>query len=492
MNTWNQTIQEAAQGRPVKSHSGKVQPGDIFVALPGTRDHGTRYIPEALDRGAAYVILAQGSGQEELDERLIQHPHPRWALGELAKAYYGTERLNLKIIAITGTNGKTTTSYMLEHLLSKNGFKTGVIGTVNYRWPGTQLEGNTTTPDCLELHDMLARMDREGVETVCLEASSHALDQDRLAGIDVNVAIFTNLSREHLDYHPDMQAYFNAKKKLFTSNRPETLLGSVINTDDPYGRDLAGIALKPLTYGLHQAHNPALRGELLHNTAQGLDLQCTYRDRTWRLSSHLAGVHNAQNLLAAQGAGICLGLDPEQLLCLEEMQTVPGRLEKVGNSQGLHIFVDYAHSPDALDNACRALKNLDFERLVVLFGCGGDRDRSKRPDMGRTVSEYAQEIILTSDNPRSEDPDQIIRDILPGVDQHSRVHVQPDRREAIKLGIALLGPKDALLVAGKGHETYQEIQGVRQKFSDVWEIQRALQEYFPEEAGGAYREVNTP
>jgi len=468
-------IREARRGRPVRSDSRKVEPGDIFVALPGTRDDGSRYIPQALDRGASFVVTVKSDQSRQMDQRQILHPHPYKALGELARAHFGTDRLKLKIIGITGTNGKTTTSYILEHLLTRNGFSTGVLGTLNYRWPGTKIRAGTTTPECLELHRMLACMDNEGVQYVCTEVSSHALDQQRTAGIDFHATVFTNLSRDHLDYHRDMQDYFLAKKKLFAARIKENFLGSVLNMDDQYGRILAREAPKPLGYGLNKAFAPSLVGKLIQSNTRGVSLECTYQDNIWTLKSSLSGRHNALNLLAAQGAGLCLGLEPRHFECLEDLGPVPGRLEKVKNNGGLHVFVDYAHTPDALENVCQALKELEFGGLLVLFGCGGDRDRGKRPRMGRAAARHADLIVLTSDNPRFEEPENIIQEILPGLKDHPNVHIEPDRRQAIRTALSLLRPGQALLVAGKGHEDYQEIKGVRQDFSDVEEIRKALE-----------------
>ncbi|WP_291318761.1 UDP-N-acetylmuramoyl-L-alanyl-D-glutamate--2,6-diaminopimelate ligase [Desulfonatronospira sp.] len=471
MKSWHEIISEARQGRQVRSDSRLVNPGDIFVALPGTRVHGNRYIPEALDRGAALVVAC---GEPAGQDRVFHHDHPALALGEMARAHFGTDRLSMQVVGITGTNGKTTTSYILEHIFSSNGYKTGVLGTVNYRWPGTVLKASTTTPDCLEMHRMLARMQAGGVQVVCLEASSHALDQQRLAGIDIHVAVFTNLSRDHLDYHRDIEDYFQAKKKLFWPSNPRNFLGSVINLDDPHGRELARQAPLVLGYGLQGKFAPELQGRLVQSTARGLDLECSYQDRSWSSSCSLPGSHNAQNLLAAQGAGLCLGLEPESFQCLKDLPPIPGRLEKVPAPEGMNIYVDYAHTPDALENVCLALKKLSFSRLTVLFGCGGDRDRGKRPEMARAVAAHADAVFLTSDNPRFEDPGSIIEDILPGLADHPCVKVEPDRRLAIQKAVSMLAQGEALLVAGKGHEDYQEIRGVRQEFSDSGEIQRAV------------------
>ncbi len=485
MKSWKEVINEARQGRQVRSDSRQVCPGDIFVAMPGTKVHGNSFIPEALDRGAAFVVASEPAGQD----RVLHHENPAMALGELARAHFGTDRLSMKVVGVTGTNGKTTTSYILEHIFTSIGYKTGVLGTVNYRWPGTVLKAGTTTPDCLDLHRMLARMQAHGVEVVCLEASSHALDQKRLAGIDIHVAVFTGLSRDHLDYHNDIEDYFQAKKKLFWPSNPQNFLGSVINMDDPHGRDLAGEAPRVMGYGLQKNFSPELQGHLVQSTASGLVMECSHQGRSWTISCSLPGIHNAQNLLAAQGAGICLGLEPEHFDCLKDLGPIPGRLEKVPAPEGINIYVDYAHTPDALENVCLALKELSFSRLAVLFGCGGDRDRGKRPEMARAVAAHADAVFLTSDNPRFEEPGEIIKDILPGLAGHPCVEVEPDRRQAIQKAVSLLAPGEALLVAGKGHEDYQEIRGVRHDFSDTGEIQMAVSKLQRKVTGPCHTEV---
>ncbi|WP_291321750.1 UDP-N-acetylmuramoyl-L-alanyl-D-glutamate--2,6-diaminopimelate ligase [Desulfonatronospira sp.] len=472
MSSWNKVLNEARLGRQVQNNSRLVSPGDIFVAVPGTRVHGNAFIPEALDRGAAFVVA--DSEYPGMD-RVIIHSRPAIALGALARAYFGTGNLDMKVVGITGTNGKTTTSYILEYLFTCSGYRVGVLGTVNYRWPGTLLKAGTTTPDCLKLHRMLADMQRQGVQVVFLEASSHALDQKRLAGIDVHVGVFTNLSRDHLDYHKDMQDYFQAKKKLFEPTDSGKFLGSIINLDDPYGRILALEAPSVIGYGLQNTFPPLLQGRLVHSSARGIELKCRFRDTSWSISCSLPGTHNAQNLLAAQGVGLCLGLGPGDFQCLKNLGSIPGRLEKVHSPGEINIFVDYAHTPDALENVCLALKGLPFAKLAVLFGCGGDRDRGKRQAMGRAVASHADVVFLTSDNPRFEDPENIIQDILPGLNGHPCVNVEPDRRLAIVRAVSGLGPGEALLVAGKGHEDYQEVRGVRHAFSDAEEIQKALQ-----------------
>ncbi len=469
-----QLINEARKGRPVKTHSGLVEPGDIFVALPGTRFNGARFIPDALEKGASWVIADYSEIDRFPGKKILGHEDPALALGELARALYNTDRLKLAIIGITGTNGKTTTSYLLEHILQSSGFKTGTIGTVNYRWADKVIEASMTTPDCLRLHEMLSLMDKDGVEMVIMEVSSHALAQDRVAGIDFDAGVFTNLSQDHLDFHEDMQKYFQAKSKLFLSPQRKESFKAVINADDEHGRILLKSISGAISFGFRESGSVKLKGRLLQNDRTGITMECLYRDKKWIINSQLTGRHNGSNLLAAQGAALSLGLDPEHFVCLEASGQTPGRLEKVENECNLDIYVDYAHTPDALKNVCHSLKSLDFDRLIVLFGCGGNRDKSKRPLMGMAVASLSDVVFLTSDNPRDEEPIDIIEDIRPGLNGCRKLIIEPDRRKAIEMAVNFMKPGDALLVAGKGHETYQEVKGIKSPFKDVQELKNAL------------------
>jgi UDP-N-acetylmuramoyl-L-alanyl-D-glutamate--2,6-diaminopimelate ligase len=469
---WAKLLKLARTGTPVCTHSGKVEHGDIFVALPGTRVDGAEYIPQALERGAAYVVTRHvPPGLLDVRGKIVIHPNPAQALGELAGAYFGTEALRARVIGITGTNGKTTTTYLLEHLLTGNGFKVGVIGTVNYRWGGKEYPADMTTPDCLRLHHLLAQMDKDGVDWICMEVSSHALDQDRVAGICFDYAVFTNLTQDHLDYHLNLENYFQAKAKLFTpkqSRKPK----AIINGDDKFGQRLKKTALDPLCYGLGE-DNDLIAASVIESR-QGLRLECKFHNKQWSMSSSLVGRFNAFNLLAALGVGLKLGMGEMELKVLEGFQGVPGRLQRVGNKKGLNIFVDYAHTPDALENVCKTLKNIDFDRLIVLFGCGGNRDRAKRPLMGQAVARYADLAVITSDNPRNEEPEAIIRDILPGIKGRVEIEIEPDRKKAIKLAISRMEKGDVLLIAGKGHEDYQEIKGKKIPFHDARVVEEII------------------
>ncbi|MCF8085361.1 MAG: UDP-N-acetylmuramoyl-L-alanyl-D-glutamate--2,6-diaminopimelate ligase [Desulfohalobiaceae bacterium] len=470
MQLWTELKQAVASGAEVRTHSGTVQAGDVFVAMPGTRRHGAEFIAEALRRGAGYVLSDREIPAEarDLSGCCLQVPDVRDALAQLARIRFQTASLPVTLVGVTGTNGKTTVCYLLEHLLGRAGRSVGVLGTISYRWPGHEETAGLTTPDCLSVHCLLARMSREGTDTVCMEVSSHGLEQKRVAGLYFDAALFTNLSPEHLDYHQDMESYFLSKSLLFT----EYLAPggpAVLNLDDAHGRRLATMCPHVLGYSMDSSldsEHPVLYGELQRADRKGLVMRMSYGDRSWSVRSRLIGRHNASNLLAVQAMGLALGLSEDAFSCLESFSGVPGRLEWVENERGLHVFVDYAHTPDALENILSALADLDYGRIMVLFGCGGDRDRSKRPVMGRVVSQYADVAFLTSDNPRSEDPERIMDDVEPGLEGAVEVIRDADRERAIRAALDRLGPGDVLLIAGKGHETHQEVQGKKLPFHD--------------------------
>ena len=482
MQLWSDVKQAVASGAELRTHSGSVEPGDVFVAMPGLQRHGADFVPDALNRGAGYVVA-----DREVPFRARDFPgclvveDVRDALGDLAGIRFGTANPDLSLVGVTGTNGKTTICYLLEHLLSHAGRNAGVLGTISYRWPGHEENAGLTTPDCLRVHELLARMSRDGADTVCMEVSSHGLEQKRVAGLRFNVALFTNISPEHLDYHGDMEHYFASKNLLFTE-----YLGAegtaVLNLDDPHGRQLAERCSSRLGYSLDGAtddRKPVLSADLERADRKGLALRMRYAGRSWRIRSPLIGRHNASNLVAVQAVGLALGISEEVFSCLDHFTGVPGRLEWVENGAGLHIFVDYAHSPDALENILAAVADLDYARILVVFGCGGDRDRGKRPEMGRVVARYADVAFLTSDNPRSEDPERIMDEVEPGLEGAVELVRDGDRESTIHRAVDALGPRDVLLIAGKGHESFQEVQGQRLPFND----RRVVLDYLSAGAG---------
>lgn len=466
----------------IRTDSRKIGSGDVFVAVPGVAVDGATFIAKAAAAGAAYVVcrLAAAPEIEALPEAanitVAFHEDPRHALGLLAQARYGTDALPFPVVGVTGTNGKTTITYLLEHLFRSAGKRTGVLGTVSYRWPGHEQDAPLTTPDCLELHAMLAQMAEAGVEVAFMEVSSHALDQERVAGIHFQSAVLTNLTQDHLDYHGNMENYFKAKARLFTE-LPDSDKMAAINADDAWGRRLLAMLPGAVGFGLGDETVPGsrpLRGEMLRCSTAGVHLRMHFEGEEWEIDSPLVGAHNASNLLAVQAVGLGLGLRPVDFACLENFAGVPGRLERVVNPQGVDVFVDYAHTPDALVNVLRALRAVGFKRIITVFGCGGNRDRTKRPLMGKAVAAHSDVAVLTSDNPRNEAPLAIMDDVMPGLAGAREVVADPDRKSAIATALAMLRPGDALLVAGKGHENYQMIGDRKVPYSDQQTIREIL------------------
>ena len=468
-----------AGGCEVRADSREVRPGDICVAVPGESVDGTRFIPQAVSAGAAAIVCrpdAVEAAPHEGSCRFLPHHDPREALWRLAAARWRTEELPLRVVGITGTNGKTTTAALLEHLFTAAGHRVGVLGTVTYRWPGHSEAAPLTTPDPLSLHAMLARMAAAGVDMVFMEVSSHALAQQRVSGVPFAGAAFTNLTQDHLDFHADMESYFKAKARLFLE-LPRADKAMAVNADDQWGRRLLELCPGALSYGLGRGA-PGRRhlwGELLSSGTGGTHLRMRSGDAEWELRSPLVGAFNAANLLTAQAMALELGLEPEAMGALESFTGVCGRLERVDNPRGLHVFVDYAHTPDALINVLTALRGAGFARIVTVFGCGGNRDRTKRPLMGEAVARHADVAVLTSDNPRNEEPEAILADVLPGLATAREVVVEADRRAATARALAMLGPEDALLIAGKGHEDYQIIRGVKHHYSEQEVVRELLQ-----------------
>ena len=490
---FNDLLARVRADRPeIRTDSRKVGRGDVFVAVPGVAANGgagvdgADFISKAWSAGAWAVVCLP----ERVDAALAvapegavvaAHDDPRLAIGLLGQARYSTDALSFPVVAVTGTNGKTTITYLLEHVFSALGRRAGVLGTVSYRWPGFAMDAPLTTPDCIEIHAMLARMENAGVDVALMEVSSHALDQRRVAGIRFAGAILTNLTQDHLDYHGDMEHYYAAKARLFTE-LPDADKACAVNADDAWGRRLLGEVPHAIGFGLAAAPDGGevvpgrrhLHGEMIRNHTSGLTLRMTFEGRQWELSSHLVGAHNASNLLAVQAVCLGMGLAPEDFASLADFTGVPGRLERIVNPRGLDIFVDYAHTPDALENVLRALRAVGFSRIVTVFGCGGNRDRTKRPLMGQAVARHADVAVLTSDNPRHEDPQAIMADVLPGLAGAREVVSDPDRGRAIGKALALLQPGDVLLVAGKGHESYQQIGDRKVPYSDQQVIREIL------------------
>jgi len=468
----------------IYTDSRQVKANSIFVALRGNNDSGAIYVPQALELGAKYIVCdkeslekvtshVKASAAENID--IICYENIRKAIWLLASNRYKTAEMDMLKLGITGTNGKTTTAYILEHIFISLGYKVGVLGTVSYRWPGYSEDAPLTTPDSLKLHKILAKMHEAGVKIVIMEISSHALSQERIGGVDFDAAIFTNLTQDHLDYHENMEDYFKAKSILFTK-LPKRDKFSVINSDDLWGKILCEKCHKSLSYGFkYSKADNYLKGKVIKSGTNGILLEMEYKRRKWKINSLLLGKFNAYNLLSAQALCLSIGFKHDDFLCLENFTGVCGRLERVENSKKLDIFVDYAHTPDALENVLKSLHGLGFKKIITVFGCGGNRDKAKRPLMGKAVCSWSDIAILTSDNPRHEQPEDIIADVLPGMSKDIKVIVEQDRRLALKIALKTMRKGDVLLVAGKGHECYQQIGEIKHPFSDQKIIKELLE-----------------
>jgi UDP-N-acetylmuramoyl-L-alanyl-D-glutamate--2,6-diaminopimelate ligase len=464
----------------VQTDSRAVKPGEAFVLMASAGEKAADFLADALSRGAGWIVADHNTPVPgDTTAALVRVDDTGDCLGQLAQAYFRTREQAMQVVAITGTNGKTTTAYLLEGLLSACGRKVGVLGTVAYRWPGVSIEASLTTPGCWRLHELFAKMGKDGVDTIVMETSSHALHQKRVAGLEFDAAVLTNLTQDHLDYHGDFESYYQAKNLLFRTY-PREDKHKAANADDPYGMRLLGEYADALGFTLKGAQakggNSMLQGDLVECSPSGLTLRMEWEGKCWSLNSGLVGAHNASNLLAAQALALGLGLGPGDMQPLAPFTGVPGRLERVANDRGLDVFVDYAHTPDALENVQRALRDAGFKRLITVFGCGGNRDRTKRPLMAQAVAKLSDVAVLTSDNPRFENPLDIIADVRPGLAGARQSVEEPDRYQALCKAVALMQPGDALLVAGKGHEPYQLIDGVKHPFSDVEAVGRAIRE----------------
>jgi len=453
--------------------SRRLEPGDAFVALAGTRQHGMRYAQSALDAGAA-VVLHDGLElpPAEVRARCIEVPALASRLPELCKRFWEAPEASLDLVAVTGTNGKSSVAWLLAQALGG-----AMIGTLGVGKPGALLPAHHTTPDLPSLYKALASLRDSGVGKVVVEASSHALDQQRLAGLQFTSVIFTNLGRDHLDYHGTHEAYGRAKARLFTEYASRYQL---INLDDVFGRRLAaerqgfpGL----LRFGLETAQRPEVLGTIRRATLDGLQMDINTPEGRICCSSRLIGRINAYNILIVSAELVARGYSVRDIAgIVAGLEPVPGRMNRLEGPAGQRVVIDYAHSPDALENALATLREVTPGRLLCVFGCGGERDRGKRPMMGRVAEALADEVILTDDNPRGEDDLKILREIQAGMARPERVRVIPDRREAIGCAVAGVGALDCALVAGKGHETTQDLGERIIAFSDFEAVRSALVE----------------
>ncbi|MDD5247131.1 MAG: UDP-N-acetylmuramoyl-L-alanyl-D-glutamate--2,6-diaminopimelate ligase [Candidatus Omnitrophica bacterium] len=456
----------------VTADSREVQPGFIFVAVKGAKEDGAGFIREAISKGAAAVVGSSGAERTAAGAPFFAVKDPRLALAILTDGFYRHPSGKLKVAGITGTNGKTTVTYLLEAIARENARVPAVIGTINYRYQGRIISARNTTPGPREINSLLDQMSGAGVEYVFMEVSSHALEQQRVQRINFHSAIFTNLTQDHLDYHGDLENYFLAKNRLFKELPGGSF--AVLNDDDPYTpRIKADLHAVPVTYGIDSRHAEFSAGEIKLGVAGTQFLLQSPAGRIG-LQSKLIGRHNIYNLLAAAAWAIKAGFDLTRVIkAIEGFNGVPGRMEAVNTDRDFAVFVDYAHTDDALKNVISALREICRGRIIVVFGCGGDRDRLKRPKMGAVSSALADFVIVTSDNPRSEDPARIIKEITKGIKKDNFL-VEPDRRQAIKKSLSMAGAGDIILIAGKGHEDYQVFKDTTVHFDDREEVKACL------------------
>jgi UDP-N-acetylmuramoyl-L-alanyl-D-glutamate--2,6-diaminopimelate ligase len=447
--------------------SRRVKPGTLFVAMKGEKVDGADFIPKAITAGAEAIV----SESEVVSDRAtcIWVRDARESLADLAAEFYGQPARELKIAAVTGTNGKTTTTFLLKHISEHFLWRCGLIGTVQYQIGERIIPASRTTPESIEVHQLLRQMCDEGCKTAAMEVSSHALCQARVRGVEFDVAAFTNLTQDHLDYHKNMEAYFRAKVSMFTGLAAQQKPAkAVINVDDGYGQrliQLLGDTVPVLTYG--QGARANFRASNIRIDFNGTSYQLDANGKSYLVRLPFIGAFNVYNSLAAIASAWVLNINVRQsLLALADAPAVPGRMQPVVAQRAFKVFVDYAHTDDALLNVIKTCRELKPGRLIVVFGCGGNRDRGKRQRMGAVVDENADYAIVTSDNPRKEKPEAIIEDIKPGL-RRGNYEVVVDRKEAIYRAIDLARERDIVLLAGKGHETYQEFANHTIPFDDA-------------------------
>lgn len=457
--------------------SRQVKPGQAFFAVPGNKLDGAHFIQDALARGAAMIITRDSFNLQRGHALFVRVADVRSAMAEIAAAFYGYPARRLRMLGITGTNGKTTTACMARNILQTAGLRPGLIGTIRYEIGDRSIPATRTTPESVDLHNMFAQMVNAGCRSAVMEVSSHGLVQRRTWGIDYDVAVFTNLTHDHLDYHHTVDEYCEAKSLLFRGLQGRPGQTALINLDDQYGSRLLEVASEhasAIAYGI-QHPDARIRAVNLQLKPRGSEFDAVTPWGTLHLRLRLPGRFNVYNALAALGACASMGVDlPVIAPVLDALESVPGRLEEIKNTAGFQVFVDYAHTADALRNVLSAMREITAGRLILVFGCGGDRDRRKRPLMGAVAAELADYTIVTSDNPRKENPSAIIAEIRAGFAGHNNFEVVEDRYEAIVRALSLAERGDAVLIAGKGHENYQEFADTVIPFDDRQVVRECL------------------
>lgn len=458
--------------------SRQIGRGDVFVAIKGATTDGHRYINAAVTKGAKVVVVEDDTA---LPDSFFMHtgvvkivvPDTRKALAQMAANYFSHPARKLKLIGVTGTNGKTSTTYFIKAILEAQGMTAGLLGTVEYRIGDEIRSATHTTPESLELNKLLATMVDRGCSAAAMEVSSHALALRRVHGIEFSAAVFTNLTQDHLDFHRTMEDYFRAKKILFDGLSADAV--AITNIDDPRGKAIvADTEAHVLSYGTSPAAE--VRASDVSVSLSGSRFTVTYQQEAREVQTPLIGRFNVQNALAAYATGVALGIDRKTIEeGIARVQVVPGRFQYIASHEGWIAVVDYAHTPDALENCLRTIHDIMSHdkrgQIITVFGCGGDRDKGKRPLMGRVATELSDVTVITSDNPRSENPEAIVRDIQAGCLPGTTVYTEVDRRKAIALALGMARAGDVVLIAGKGHETYQIIGDRRVHFDDREEVE---------------------
>ena len=462
--------QKGGLDRPISGlaiDSRRVVPGNLFFAIPGRRADGATFIDEAVSRGAVAIVTQKLPGHAPARVTFIEVADVRTALARVAQRYYKFPDRDMTVVGVTGTNGKTTVTHLLKHFLNGDR-RVGLLGTINYDLGARTVPSFRTTPESLDIYGMMAQMRDAGCRQTVMEVSSHGIDQQRVLGLQFGAAVFTNLTRDHLDYHKTLEAYFEVKAKLFTGATGAAPQVAVVNLDDPYGAALAAripACVRTVTFGEHPA--ALVRAEAVTLNFKNSTFRLVWPDGTLDVDSPLIGRYNVSNLLAAIATAWGLGRDPRVFLArLRAFAGVPGRMERIEEGQPFNVLVDYAHTDDALRNALGMLRAITPGRLFVVFGCGGNRDRTKRPLMVKAVQEFADFAFATADNPRGEAIGQIFADMQAGVTAPDKISWTEDRRRAISLALDGAKAGDCLLIAGKGHESYQEFADTVIPFDD--------------------------
>lgn len=461
----------------IEYDSRKTTAGSVFVAVAGLESDGHNYINDAVQKGAAAVVISADRADEFREfagkgTALLLSDDTRKSLSRLSAVFCGNPSQKLHVTGVTGTNGKTSITYLLESIFAENNIKCAVMGTINYRWGGREAEAPNTTPESREIQYMLRQMLDEGVTHVIMEVSSHALELNRVDDVAFDNAVFTNLTGDHIDFHKTMDNYFSAKRRFFDllNESPKSDKTAIINIDDSYGeiiaRDCEKMNFRTVTFGFSGSAAIKAHDKSVENRITGLAYTFEDSGNKRALKLKLAGKFQAHNSLAAYASAVNSGLASETVCAgMEKLESVPGRLQVLDAGKGFFMVVDYAHTPDALLKLLQSVAEMEHNRIIALFGCGGDRDRTKRPVMGGIAAENSDFAIVTSDNPRTENPDDIIKDILAGINKTNYM-VESDREKAIEKAVNMAEPGDIIVIAGKGHEDYQIIGKTKRHFDD--------------------------